>query len=145
MFFLMKNTFLLQVKLSVYKDGLEVAWATFNKNSGVDDVWFDPSRVVDSHPWDKTQLQANTANMKQEIHQEGSLFWTISEGSKLNVAEEYRQSAHARWVAMESEDSCDMIVGSVAGPAIMYSKHLDPAFLIHRGKTLGPSIFDSQR
>ena len=125
---------MLQIKLSVYKDGLEVAWATFNKNSGVDDAWFDPSRIVDSHPWDKAQLQANTANFKQEIHGLRSLLWTMSEGSKLNAAEEDRLSAHARWVAMESKNSCGMIVGAIAGPAIMYSKHLDPAFLIHRGK-----------
>ena len=58
----------------------------------------------------------------------------MSEGHKLNVAEEDRRSAHARWVAMETAVSCDTIIGSVAGPVIMYSKQADPAFLIHRGK-----------
>ena len=63
-------TVLFQVKISVYKDGSEVAWVTFEKNPGDDsDGWFDPSRVIDSYPWDKFNFGRAQlgSSQKQEI------------------------------------------------------------------------------
>ena len=120
----------------MYKDGTEVAWATFNKNSGIDDVWFDPDRVVDSYPWDATQLRESTANFQTRIsNYHGSLFWTMSEGSKYNSAGEDRLTAHARWVTMATGHGCDVTPGMTSDPVILYSKQAGPTYLAAGGET----------
>ena len=43
-----------KVKVSLYDDGVEAAWVIFKKQPGSDDHWFQPSRIVDSYPWDTT-------------------------------------------------------------------------------------------
>ena len=41
-----------KVKVSLYENGEEAAWAIFRKLPESDDTWFQPSRVIDSFPWD---------------------------------------------------------------------------------------------
>ena len=74
------------MKLSVYKDGSEAAWVTFNKPPD-SDHWFDPDFIVESHPWDKTLLQESAVSMwiTGPIYGTAAIeFWLISEGN--NVA-----------------------------------------------------------
>ena len=51
-----------KVKLSLYENSTEAAWAIFEKKPGADDNWFQPSRVIDSFPWD-TELLRSSAEM----------------------------------------------------------------------------------
>ena len=123
---------MLQVKISVYKDGSEVAWAIFGKNPGAGDVWFDPSRIIDSYPWNKSQLQENTARfLKKGVGNRN--FWMISEGVKYNTFNVGTKSAHAHWLTILTGRSCDLRV-ETAVPAIMYSKVGGPVFLGTRSK-----------
>ena len=127
-----------QIKLSVYEDEVEEAWATFTKNSGADDAWFHFSRVKDSFPWDKTLLQENTVKYQEYITTyHGDIFWTMSEGSKFNVEAEDRLTAHARWVTLATGHSCDLVAGTPS-PVILYSKQAGPEYLLTRGR---PSVF----
>ena len=97
------------MNVSVYKGGSEVAWVTFAKNPGVDDVCFHPSRVLDSHPWDKTQLQENTAQFHQVFGSDRRRHhWLLSEGTKFNPVSVGATSAHAKWLTMVTGISCDM-------------------------------------
>ena len=41
-----------KVKVSLYKDGVEVAWVIFDKQPGSNDNWFQPSQIIDSYPRD---------------------------------------------------------------------------------------------
>ena len=91
-----------QIKISVYKDGSEVAWVIFAKNPGDDsDGWFDPSRVIDSYPWDKIQLQESTARFLTKTgNQNRNNYWSISEGAKYNTHNVGAISAHAHWLTI---------------------------------------------
>ena len=67
-----------QVKVSLYENGTEAAWAIFEKKPGADDNWFQPSRVIDSFPWD-TELLRSSAEMSlapQEYNQ-GTRFYIV--------------------------------------------------------------------
>ena len=111
-----------------------MAWVTFTKNHGVDDVWFDSSRVVDSHPWDKTQLQQNTAKFATKTTGNKN-YWLISEGTKYNTFNVRGTSAHAHWLTMIPNGRCD-IQGETVLPAILYSKLTSPVYLATRSKFL---------
>ena len=52
--------YVLQVKLSLYKNNVEVAWVTFHNtiNSHVD--WFNSSNVINASPWDPDLLRTST-------------------------------------------------------------------------------------
>lgn len=69
------------MKISVYKNGTEQAWASFRKSPGLSDLWLDPGRVIDSYPWDKTKLQETTAHFAT-FATENSI-WSLSEGESL--------------------------------------------------------------
>ena len=128
-------TVLFQIKISIYKDGSEVAWVTFAKNPGYDsDGWFDPSRVIDSYPWDKIQLQESTARFITKTgNQKRKNYWSISEGTKYNTNNVGAMSAHAHWLTMVTGTSCDMYEDTVL-PAILYSKLAGPVYPATRSK-----------
>ena len=118
--------------MSVYKDDSEEAWVTFPKNPGVDDVWFHPGRVVDSHPWDKTQLQESTA--QHITNTGGRYYWLISEGTKYNTNAVGDSTAHAHWLPMVTGYSCDLMNPETQLPVILYIKQVGPTYLANHGR-----------
>ena len=118
---------------------------TFEKNPGDDDDdWFNPSRVVDSYPWDKIQLQESTARFITKTGNGRKNYWTVSEGVKYNSHNVGSISAHAHWLTMVTGTNCDLYEETVL-PAILYSKLAGPVYLATRSKcqnvnTLGPNL-----
>ena len=114
---------------------------TFAKNPRVDDVWFHPSRVLDSHPWDKTQLQESITQFHQVF---GSYcrrhHWLLSEGTKFNPVGVGATSAHEKWLTMLIGISCDMWEKTEM-PVILYSKLPDPTYLSTLGKSHSFTVF----
>ena len=51
---------------------------TFSKKPGSNDAWFTASRVIDSHPWDISQLEA-AEFLLEETRGAVNLAWIIAE------------------------------------------------------------------
>ena len=116
----------------MYKDGEENAWVTFSKNLGIDDVWFQGSRVLDSYPWNTQELRDNATHYAFHMSSEG-IFWLISEGTKRNSGAIGYRSAHAHWLVLKTSSFCDLSSDTQL-PVILYSRESRPSYLATEGK-----------
>ena len=121
--------------MSVYKDGVEEAWVTFLKNPGdYGDTWFKNLRVLDSYPWNTTELQASTTVYESNFASE-DMFQLISEGYEHNSGAIGRISAHAHWLAFKTSHKCDLMA-DMELPVILYSRESGPRYLATQGINL---------
>ena len=119
----------------MYKDGVEEAWVTFLKNPGdYGDNWFKSIRVLDSYPWNTTELQASTTVYESKFVSE-DMFWLISEGYKYNTGNLGRDSAHAHWLVLKTSHFCDLMADTEL-PVILYSMESGPRYLATQGINL---------
>ena len=105
---------------------------TFSKNPGVNDVWFQGSRVINSHPWNTEELRGSKVHYSLDMSSE-SIFWLISEGSEHNSGAIGGFSAHAHWLVLKTSSYCDLSSDTQL-PVILYSKEPGPRYLATRGK-----------
>ena len=110
-----------KVKISLYDNGNEVAWVTFDKQPGSDDNWFQPSRIVDSHPWD-TELLKSSSEMSLEPQAGNNKvrFYILESIPTLTLK---TNSGHAYWMKIIDTQSTECEYGrGVNYPYILYSK-----------------------
>ena len=119
--------FISQVKISLYDNGEEVAWAIFRKLPGSDDTWFQPSRVIDSFPWDPELLRQSTTEMSLEPQpgNERIRFYIVDK----HIDEPFAGlAAFKYWMKIvESESVCSY--GKFPVPQILYSRGPEPTML----------------
>ena len=112
--------FVSKVKISLYDNGEEVAWAIFRKLPGSEDTWFQPSRVIDSFPWDPELLrQTPTTEMSFEP-QPGDT------GAGFSIRESHVSSAqpaaYKHWLKIRPPGSGNCVYGKTPSPQILYSR-----------------------
>ena len=118
--------------MSVYKNGTEKAWLTFLKNlEDLGDNWFRSIRVLDSYPWNTTELQADTTVFGFSLESQ-DMFWLISEGYEHNSGAIGSFSAHAHWLVYKRSHKCDLMTDTEL-PVILYSKGPGPRYLATQG------------
>ena len=85
-----------RIKISLYENGTEAAWAIFEKKPGSDDNWFQPSRVIDSFPWD-TELLRSSAEMSlgPQVYNKDIRFSILKSDPQFRVT---RNSPHRYWM-----------------------------------------------
>ena len=125
-----------KVKVSLYEDAVEAAWVIFEKQPGSDDNWFQPSRVIDSYPWD-TDLLKSTAEMSLEPQEYTNTvrFYIV----KSNSFHLRAWSPYKYWMKIFEADisqvglvnQCEY--GTVPAPYILYSKDSNPTLLSRSG------------
>ena len=119
----------------MYKNGTEKAWITFLKNLGGYGVtWFKNLRVLDSYPWNTTELQANTTVYESNFASE-DMFWLSSEGYEHNSGAIGSFSAHAHWLVLKTSHYCDLMADTEL-PVILYSRESGPGYLATQGTNL---------
>ena len=112
----------------MYKNETEKAWVTFLKNpEDFGDNWFRSFRVLDSYPWNTTELQASTTVYESNFASE-DMFWLISEGYEHNSGAIGSFSAHAHWLVYKRSHKCDLMADTEL-PVILYSKESGPRYL----------------
>ena len=125
-----------KVKVSLYEDGVEAAWVIFDKQPGSDDNWFQPSRVIDSYPWD-TELLKSTAEMSLAPQEyTDSMRFYIVKSSSFHLR---AWSPHKYWMKIFEADisqiglvnQCEY--GTVPTSYILYSKDSNPTLLSGSG------------
>ena len=118
--------------MSVYKNGTEKAWVTFLKNpEDFGDNWFRSIKVLDSYPWNTTELQAGTTVFESNLASQ-DMFWLISEGYEHNSGAIGSFSAHAHWLVNKRRHKCDLMADTEL-PVILYSKESGPRYLATQG------------
>ena len=121
-----------KVKISLYGNGTETAWVIFDKQPGSNDSWFQPSRIVDSYPWD-THLLKSSAEMSLEpqTQNDNVRFYIVESNPSLQLKSE---SAHAYWMKLVDKESALCEYGrAVNYPYILYSKGANPTLLSKSG------------
>ena len=112
-----------KVKVSLYDNGEEVAWAIFRKLPVSEDNWFQPSRVIDSSPWDPELLRQTTTTEMSLEPQPGN------EGIRFYIVEKHTNREFTQWTAFRywmkiREPGSWWTYGKSPSPQILYS--LDP-------------------
>ena len=116
----------------MYKNGIEKAWVTFSKNTeDFGDNWFRSIRVLDSYPWNTTELQADTTFYGFSLESQ-DMFWLISEGYEHNSGAIGSFSAHAHWLVYKRSHKCDLMADTEL-PMILYSRESGPRYLATEG------------
>ena len=116
----------------MYKNGNEKAWVTFLKNpEDFGDNWFRSIRVLDSYPWNTTELQASTTVYESNFASQ-DMFWLISEGYEYNSGAIGSFSAHAHWLVYKRSHKCDLMADTEL-PVILYSRESGPLYLATQG------------
>ena len=116
----------------MYKNGTEKAWVTFLKNpEDFGDNWFRSIKVLDSYPWNTTELQAGTTVFESNIASQ-DMFWLISEGYEHNSGAIGSSSAHAHWLVYKRSHKCDLMAYTEL-PVILYSRESGPRYLATQG------------
>ena len=97
-----------KVKISLYKDGVEAAWVIFDKQPGSNDNWFQPSRIIDSYPWN-TELLKSSSDMSMEPQQNNdkTRFYIVESNPDFYLRE---QSPHRYWMKISEFPICLGIV-----------------------------------
>ena len=125
-----------KVKVSLYEDGVEAAWVIFDKQPELDDNWFQPSRVVDSYPWNIELLKSSAEmSLEPQEHTNSVRFYMVQPNSFHLRA----WSPHRYWMKIFEADisqvglvnQCEY--GTVPTPYILYSKGSDPTLLSRSG------------
>ena len=115
-----------KVKVSLYKDGVEVAWVIFDKQPGSNDNWFQPSLLIGSYPWD-TKLLKSSSHMSLEPQQynDNTRFYIVESNPDFYLRP---SSPHKYWMKIISiSNECEY--GIVKTPYILYSKGPNPTLL----------------
>ena len=106
-----------KIKISLYEDGIEAAWVVFDKQPGSSDNWFQPSRVIDSYPWDTKLLKSS--EMSMESFRKSS-FYIVKPNPAFYLK---YPSPHAYWMKIYETVSVNICVyGNTNSPQILYSK-----------------------
>ena len=103
----------------------------FAKNTGDDDNWFQKNRVMESSPWNTTELRSNTTLFEMNLSSQG-MYFLISEGYKYNTGDLGRAGAHAHWLVFKTSHFCDLR-NDTELPVILYSKERTPNYLATQG------------
>lgn len=126
-----------KVKVSLYESGFEAAWVIFDKQPGSNDNWFQPSRVIDSYPWDTKLLKSlSEMSMEPQQYNEATRFYIMESNSDFNLR---KLSPHRYWMkvhetsSLGSTDVNQCEYGIVTVPYILYSKDRNPTLLSKSG------------
>ena len=118
-----------KMKVNLYENSAEAAWAIFEKKPGADDNWFQPSRVIDSYPWDTELLKSSAEIIVNTID---VMFTSFSILRSDPFTPFGRTSAHQHWMKIHETGwgvSYECSQGHMTSPQILYSKSPNPTLL----------------
>ena len=124
---LLSSNSIKKIKVSLYENGTEAAWTIFEKKSGADDNWFQPSRVVDSFPWD-TELLRSSAEMSlaPQEHDSSTRFSILKAKRGYPVRP---LSPHKYWMKIQEKSNPLFCESADPTPWILFSKGPNPTLL----------------
>ena len=126
--FLMQLEETTKVKVSLYKKDAEAAFVIFEKKSIPNDNWFEPSRVIDSYPWDVELLKSSAEmSLEPQQHNQDTRFYIVKSKPGYPLR---RRSPHSYWMKIYENSEVDICqYGLIDTPYILYSKGPGPTLL----------------